>query len=74
MTDVTLPTSRLVLREFTAEDLAAVHAYGSDPQVTRWTVFGPNTENDTREFLRAGPGLPGRAAAADLRPGRYAVR
>ncbi len=52
MTDVTLPTSRLVLREFTAEDFAAVHAYGSDPQVTRWTVFGPNTEDDTRSFLQ----------------------
>jgi len=52
MTDVTLHTRRLILREFTAEDFAAVHAYGSDPEVTRWTVFGPNTADNTRGFLR----------------------
>jgi ribosomal-protein-alanine N-acetyltransferase len=52
MTEVRLVTPRLVLREFTDDDFAAVHAYGSDPQVTRWTVFGPNTEADTRGFLQ----------------------
>jgi RimJ/RimL family protein N-acetyltransferase len=52
MTDVTLATPRLTLREFSAEDFAAVDAYGSDPQVTRWTVFGPNSERDTRGFLQ----------------------
>ncbi len=52
MTDVTLGTPRLTLREFTAGDFPTVHAYGSDPEVTRWTVFGPNTEADTRAFLQ----------------------
>src|SRR5262245_14103170 len=52
MSEVRLVTPRLVLREFTADDFAAVHAYGSDLQVTRWTVFGPNTEADTRGFLQ----------------------
>jgi RimJ/RimL family protein N-acetyltransferase len=52
MTEVRIETSRLVLRELTANDFAAVHAYGSDPEVTRWTVFGPNSEEDTRAFLQ----------------------
>ncbi len=52
MTDVTLETSRLILREYATGDFAAVHVYASDPEVTRWTVFGPNTEDDTRSFLQ----------------------
>jgi RimJ/RimL family protein N-acetyltransferase len=44
-------TERLVLREFHADDFAAVHAYGADPQVTRYTPWGPNTEEDTREAI-----------------------
>jgi RimJ/RimL family protein N-acetyltransferase len=39
------------LRDFCAEDFAAVHAYASDPLVTRWTSWGPNSEAETREFL-----------------------
>jgi RimJ/RimL family protein N-acetyltransferase len=46
-----LVTLRLELRDFRLEDLAAVHAYGSDPLVTRYTSWGPNTEAETREFL-----------------------
>ena len=46
-----LETTRLLLRDFQASDFAAVHAYASDPQVTRFTAFGPNSESDTRNFL-----------------------
>ena len=44
-------TPRLLLRDFQPSDFAAVHAYASDPQVTRFTAFGPNGEADTRNFL-----------------------
>jgi RimJ/RimL family protein N-acetyltransferase len=46
-----LETERLVLRQFVADDVAAVHEYASDPEVTRFTTWGPNTFETTREFL-----------------------
>jgi len=46
-----LQTERLDLREFVAADFDAVHAYASDPLVTRFTSFGPNTRDETRDFL-----------------------
>lgn len=51
-----IQTSRLSFREFTADDYDAVHAYASDPEVTRYTAFGPNTPELTREFLRLASG------------------
>ncbi len=33
------------------EDEAAVHAYASDPLVTRFLVWGPDAEEDTRRFI-----------------------
>src|SRR5712692_9073399 len=46
-----IETERLVLRPFRAADFDDVHAYASDPEVTRYTSFGPNTPAETREFL-----------------------
>lgn len=46
-----LETERLVLREITERDFDAVHAYGSDPEVVRYVPWGPNTEQDTHDFL-----------------------
>jgi len=46
-----LTTARLVLREYRADDVATTHAYGGDPDVTRHTIFGPNSEDETRQFL-----------------------
>ena len=43
---------RLTLRDFVAADEAAVHAYASDPVVTRFLVWGPNTVEDTHRFIR----------------------
>lgn len=43
---------RLTLRDFVAADEAAVHAYASDPVVTRFLVWGPNTAEDTHRFIR----------------------
>ena len=53
MSDQTLPlkTPRLEIREFTADDFRALHACASDPLVTRFFSWGPNTESETREFL-----------------------
>ena len=48
---IPLLTPRLELRDFRADDFAAVHAYASDPLVTLYTSFGPNTEEQTRAFL-----------------------
>jgi [ribosomal protein S5]-alanine N-acetyltransferase len=46
-----MQTARLTFRAFSVDDFDAVHAYASDPVVTRYTAFGPNTVEQTREFL-----------------------
>lgn len=47
-----IATKRLVLREFTAVDLDAVHAYAADPAVCAMVEWGPNTREETAAFLR----------------------
>jgi RimJ/RimL family protein N-acetyltransferase len=47
-----LRTERLLLREFGADDFDAVHAYGSDPEVVRFMPWGPNSPEQTRQFLQ----------------------
>ena len=49
-----LETPRLRLREFRQTDLDDVHAYGSDPRVSRFMDWGPNTPDISREFLGKG--------------------
>jgi ribosomal-protein-alanine N-acetyltransferase len=44
-------TERLTLREITQSDFQAVHEYASDPETVRYMPFGPNTEEETREFI-----------------------
>ena len=53
MRKLTVPvrTARLNLREFVAADLAAVHAYSSDPRVTRYLFFGPRDEQSSADYL-----------------------
>lgn len=46
-----LETDRLVLRELAEDDFEAVHAYGADPEVVEYVPWGPNTEQDTHDFL-----------------------
>ncbi|WP_412516742.1 GNAT family N-acetyltransferase [Actinomadura madurae] len=46
-----LRTRRLLLREFHTGDHAAVHAFASDAEVTRYTDWGPNSPQDTTTFL-----------------------
>ena len=55
MTDrLTLPieTERLLLRDFVEADFAAVHAYASDTEVTRYMFYPPRSEADTRNYIR----------------------
>lgn len=47
----TLVTERLQLRDFLWSDQDAVHAFASDPAVTRFMDWGPNDVHDTRAFL-----------------------
>ena len=47
-----LQTERLLLRDFEDGDWQAVHCYASDPEVARFMVWGPNTEEDTREYIQ----------------------
>ena len=44
-------TKRLLLREFSADDFADVHAYSSDYETVRHMMFGPNTPEQTRDYL-----------------------
>jgi RimJ/RimL family protein N-acetyltransferase len=64
VTDVRIETERLVLREFRPDDWRAVQEYAADPQVVRHLVWGPNTEEDTRGYIRRA------LAARDAEPRR----
>ena len=46
-----LNTERLKLREITQQDFQAVHEYASDPETVKYMSFGPNTEEETQEFI-----------------------
>lgn len=45
-------TERLLLRDFVPADGAAVHAYAADPEVVRYLIWGPNTPQETAEFMQ----------------------
>lgn len=44
-------TPRLIFRDFSRSDIPAVHEYASDPEVTRWSTWGPNTLEQTADFV-----------------------
>lgn len=46
-----IQTERLLLREFELRDEEDVHMYGSDPEVCRFTAWGPNSVEDTRTVI-----------------------
>jgi RimJ/RimL family protein N-acetyltransferase len=62
MFPVRLETPRLVLREFVLSDGDAVHSYASNPDVVQYEVWGPNTREETEQFLSAVV-LPAQCAA-----------
>jgi RimJ/RimL family protein N-acetyltransferase/protein tyrosine phosphatase (PTP) superfamily phosphohydrolase (DUF442 family) len=46
-----LETERLVLRDFVESDVESVHAYGTEPEVYQYMIWGPNTLEQTRGFI-----------------------
>lgn len=46
-----LTTQRLILRPFREDDWEAVHEYAADPEVSLHQPWGPNSEEETRQFL-----------------------
>ena len=44
-------TERLMLREFSPGDFEDVHAYSSDYETVKHMMFGPNTPEQTRDYL-----------------------
>lgn len=46
-----IETERLIIRDFTADDWEDVHIYAKDPLVTRYMLWGPNTEEETKSFI-----------------------
>lgn len=51
-TNSTRLTGTLVtLRDITPGDVDAIHAFCSDPEVTQWSTWGPNTPAETRTFV-----------------------
>ncbi|HAC58383.1 MAG TPA: GNAT family N-acetyltransferase [Rhodobiaceae bacterium] len=52
---ISLPieTPRLIIREFAARDLEAVHAYSALPEVTQFLVWGPNSIAQSKQAIRS---------------------
>ncbi len=48
---LTLASPRLILRQFNPDDYDAVHAYASVYENVRYMGWGPNTPEDTRNFI-----------------------
>ena len=48
---VRLTTSRLLLRDFEAEDWRAVQEYAADAEAVRYRPFGPCTDEETRAVI-----------------------
>jgi RimJ/RimL family protein N-acetyltransferase len=46
-------TRRLKLRAIAQQDFQAIHEYASDPETVKYMPFGPNTEEETQEFINA---------------------
>jgi [ribosomal protein S5]-alanine N-acetyltransferase len=50
--DLSIPTLRLILRDFVEADLADVHAFSSDPEVARFMEFAPRSPEESAAWLR----------------------
>ena len=44
-------TSRLIIRDFVTEDWKDVHHYASNPKVTEYMLWGPNTEEESKSYV-----------------------
>lgn len=48
---MTIYTDRLLLREYQKSDYETVHAYGSQPNFSKYEEWGPNSPEDTEKFI-----------------------
>lgn len=46
-----IETERLILRNYKTTDFERVHLYGSLPDFSQYDVWGPNTLEDTKNFI-----------------------
>ncbi|MBC7743248.1 MAG: GNAT family N-acetyltransferase [Bdellovibrionaceae bacterium] len=46
-----LVTDRLSMRNYEPSDWKRVHIYGSDPEVSKYDFWGPNSIEDTKKFV-----------------------
>lgn len=46
-----LETERLIIREILQTDWESIHSYTSMTEVTQHTAWGPNTEENTRDYV-----------------------
>ncbi|OAB38665.1 GCN5 family acetyltransferase [Paenibacillus macquariensis subsp. defensor] len=44
-------TERLIIRDFQMEDWIGVHKYASNHDVTEHTIWGPNSEDETKTYI-----------------------
>ncbi len=47
-----LETNRLLMREWKMSDWKEAHEYAVHPEVSRYMIWGPNSEKETKEFIR----------------------
>jgi len=47
-----LETDRIILRPYQASDWERVHLYGSLPDFAQYDSWGPNSEEDTKNFIQ----------------------
>lgn len=47
-----LETKRLILRKYREDDFAAVHSYANCAENIIYMIWGPNTEEQTRDFIK----------------------
>ncbi len=49
---LSLTTNRLTIRDFKMSDWQRVHMYASDPEVVKYMEWGPNTADESKDFVR----------------------
>ncbi|WP_054027731.1 GNAT family N-acetyltransferase [Bacillus sp. FJAT-28004] len=46
-----IETDRLMIRDFVTKDFDDIHVYASDPFVVKYMLWGPNSKDDTQNYL-----------------------
>ncbi|KAB3527600.1 GNAT family N-acetyltransferase [Alkaliphilus serpentinus] len=47
-----IQTNRLIIRDFEVEDWLCVHRYAVKPEVIKYMDWGPNTEEETKNYIK----------------------